>query len=73
MMGCEESKVTTATTTEWDPYSFCDGQMDWEAEERPPFALVILNQAITNPDLLAALWKNCGIDPFVSCLGAAGS
>ena len=53
--------ATAATATEWDPYSFCDGQVDWEAGEQPPFALVILNQAITNRDLFAALWKNCGL------------
>ena len=59
-MGCEESKVDQPPTpAEWDPYSYLDHSIAcWDADRRAPFALVILNQAITNTPLFLTLWKN---------------
>ena len=58
-MGSEESKAVTPNASEWDPYSFFDPEIDWENGRRPPFALLILNQQITNKENLINLWKHC--------------
>ncbi|KAF8249832.1 thiamine pyrophosphokinase [Wilcoxina mikolae CBS 423.85] len=59
-MGCDKSKIITSTT-EWAPYSFCDANINWEGEGRLPFALLILNQRISNKALFTALWKNSSL------------
>jgi hypothetical protein len=64
-MGCEESKfedrciASAQHHTAWVPYSFFESGADWENEGKPPFALLILNQKISNKKLFTALWKNC--------------
>jgi hypothetical protein len=70
-MGCEESKFKACNSTAcngskntaWVPYSFFEEDVDWETAGRPPFALLILNQKITNKKLFTALWKNCQCAP----------
>jgi len=57
-MGAEESKFARPPT-EWEPYSHCDSSVNWEAQGKPPFALIILNQKISNKKLFFALWRNC--------------
>jgi len=65
-MGCKESKVNNAwgesspTVTYWNPSSYYDtGDAATETEQRHPFALLILNQRITDKKCFTALWKKC--------------
>lgn len=57
------------TTTNWEPYSFFDADPDvtWEESGRRPFALLILNQEITDGPRLRALWRN-GTFPLLGSL-----
>ena len=57
------------TPTHWEPYSFFDSNAGttWAESGRRPFALLILNQDITDSPRLRGLWKN-GTPPLRCCV-----